>query len=133
MTESAPPRESPVPAAAGPEPAEDVVPEGLIAEFSSLTTPYCWVITEDPVAGYDGAEPSAVGAFGPDGADPADRCEALEAGRFFRLAGRDGGVLAIGRIYDPSGDSEQAPLADFGRRGAAHIEYRAEGRWQRPG
>ncbi|HXL94974.1 MAG TPA: hypothetical protein VN969_39105 [Streptosporangiaceae bacterium] len=39
----------------------DEVPDSLISEFSSLTTPYCRVITEDAVAGYDGAEPSAVG------------------------------------------------------------------------
>ena len=39
----------------------DEVPAALVAEFSSLTTPYCWVITEDAVAGYDGAAPSAVG------------------------------------------------------------------------
>jgi len=43
------------------------VPAGMAAEFSSLTTPYCWVVTEDLVAGYDGAEPSAVG-----GARPAE-------------------------------------------------------------
>ena len=32
----------------------DVVPDSMVAEFSSLTTPYCWVIIEDAVAGYDG-------------------------------------------------------------------------------
>ena len=41
------------------------VPDSLVVEFSSLTTPYCWVITEDSVAGYDGAAPSAVGKSGP--------------------------------------------------------------------
>ena len=45
----------------------DEVPDSLVADFSSLTTPYCWVITEDAVAGYDGAEPSSVGKFGPGG------------------------------------------------------------------
>src|SRR5690349_24946584 len=43
----------------------DEVPDSMVADFSSLTTPYCWVITEDAVAGYDGAEPSAVGKSGP--------------------------------------------------------------------
>jgi len=38
----------------------DEVPESLISEFASLTTPYCWVIVEDVLTGYDGAEPSAV-------------------------------------------------------------------------
>jgi hypothetical protein len=33
------------------------VPDSLVSDFSSLTTPYCWGITEDAVAGYDGAEP----------------------------------------------------------------------------
>ncbi len=135
MTDQAPPQDSFDPAAAGGMQAEDEVPADLVAEFTSLTTPYCWVITEDPVAGYDGAEPSVVGVFGPDHAVPADRCEALGAGRFFRLAGQDGTVLAVGRIYDPSGDSELAPLGDFAQAGrdAAHIEYRTEGSWQRAG
>jgi hypothetical protein len=39
----------------GPEElAADEVPDALVSEFSSLTTPYCWVIIEDAVAGYDG-------------------------------------------------------------------------------
>jgi hypothetical protein len=42
----------------------DEVPSSLVSEFSSLTTPYCWVITEDAVAAYDGAAPSAVGKSG---------------------------------------------------------------------
>jgi hypothetical protein len=63
----------------------DEVPDSLISEFSSLTTPYCWVITEDAVAGYDGAEPSAVGKSGPGQAVAGDVAEALAAGRFFRL------------------------------------------------
>src|SRR5258707_1873420 len=29
------------------------VPDSLVSDFSSLTTPYCWVITEDAVAGSD--------------------------------------------------------------------------------
>jgi len=108
------------------------VPDALVSEFSSLSTPYCWVITEDLVAGYDGAEPSAVGKSGPDQAEPADVCEALTAGKFFRLAGPGGAGLAIGRLYDPSGDSERAPLGDFGTKnwGATTIEYRLEGQWQ---
>src|SRR6516164_96253 len=107
----------------------DEVPAELIAEFSSLTTPYCWVITEDAVAGYDGAEPSAVGKSGPDAAVPADVTEALTAGRFFRLVDGQGRELAIGRLYDPSGQSELAPLDDFGRQnlGALNIEFRADG------
>ena len=40
--------------------------------------------------------------------------------------------LAIGRLYDPSGESELAPLDDFGRQnlGARSIEFRSEGDWQ---
>lgn len=108
------------------------VPDALVSEFSSLTTPYCWVITEDPGAGYDGAEPSAVGKSGPERAEAADIHEALTAGKFFRLTGQDGTGLAIGRLYDPSGDSDRAPLEDFGRKnlGASTIEYRHEGQWQ---
>jgi len=110
----------------------DEVPDALVAEFSSLTTPYCWVITEDVVAGYDGAEPSAVGKFGPDQAVADDVAEALTAGRFFRLVDGKTRELAIGRLYDPSGENELAPLDDFGRRnlGALNIEFRSEGDWR---
>jgi hypothetical protein len=110
----------------------DEVPDSLIAEFSSLTTPYCWVITEDAVAGYDGAQPSAVGKSGPDQAVSGDVTEALAAGRFFRLVDGTGRELAIGRLYDPSGENELAPLDNFGRQNlsALNIEFRAEGGWQ---
>ncbi len=110
----------------------DEVPDSMVSEFSSLTTPYCWVITEDAVAGYDGAEPSAVGKSGPDEAVAGDVAEALAAGRFFRLVDGKGGELAIGRLYDPSGENELAPLDDFGRQnlGALNIEFRSEGDWQ---
>jgi hypothetical protein len=119
-----------VPGDAGLETSE--VPDELVAEFSSLTTPYCWVITEDLVARYDGEEPSAVGKSGPEDAVAEDVREALGSGRFFRLADDDGDALAIGRLYDPSGDNERAPLDDFGREswGATRIEYRADGEWQ---
>ena len=110
----------------------DAVPDSLVSDFSSLTTPYCWVITEDAVAGYDGAEPSAVGKSGPGQAVAQDITEALTAGRFFRLVDGDGHELAIGRHYDPSGQNELAPLDDFGRQdlGALNIEFRAEGGWR---
>jgi hypothetical protein len=110
----------------------DAVPDSLISEYSSLTTPYCWVITEDAVAGYDGAEPSAVGKSGPDEALAGDVAEALAAGRFFRLVDGKGRELAIGRLYDPSGENELAPLDGFGRQnlGALNIEFRAEGDWR---
>jgi hypothetical protein len=109
----------------------ETVPDGMTAEFSSLTTPYCWVVTEDLVAGYDGAEPSAVGKFGPAGATPADVFEALTAGRWFRLSCADG-ALAVGRAYDPSGDNERAPLDDIEQPtwGATVIEYRQTGQWE---
>jgi len=124
------------PVAAGLAPPDeletDEVPDSLISEFASLTTPYCWVITEDAVAGYDGAEPSAVGKSGPGQAVAEDVAEALTAGRFFRLVDGKGNELAVGRLYDPSGDNELAPLDDFGRQnlGALNIEFRAEGDWQ---
>jgi hypothetical protein len=110
----------------------DEVPDSMVSEFSSLTTPYCWVITEDAVAGYDGAEPSAVGKSGPGQAVAGDVAEALTAGRFFRLVDGKGRELAIGRLYDPSGQNKLAPLDDFGRQnlGALNIEFRAEGDWQ---
>ena len=110
----------------------DEVPDSMVSAFSSLTTPYCWVITEDAVAGYDGAEPSAVGKSGPGHAVAADVAEALSAGRFFRLVDGKGRELAVGRLYDPSGRSELAPLDDFGRQnlGALNIEFRTEGDWQ---
>ena len=110
----------------------DEVPDELISEFSSLTTPYCWVITEDLIARYDGAEPSAVGKSGPDQAVAEDVREALTAGRFFRLADDRGRAYAIGRLYDPSGENEHAPLDDFGRAtwDAGRIEYRVDGQWQ---
>jgi hypothetical protein len=110
----------------------DEVPDSLVSEFSSLTTPYCWVIIEDAVAGYDGAEPSSVGKSGPVQAVAEDVAEALGAGRFFRLVDGQGRELAIGRLYDPSGENELAPLEDFGRENldALNIEFRAEGDWQ---
>ena len=110
----------------------DAVPDSLVSDFSSLTVPYCWVIVEDAVAGYDGAEPSTVGKSGPGQAVDGDVTEALTAGRFFRLVDGQGGELAIGRLYDPSGQNELAPLDDFGRPslGALNIEFRAEGDWQ---
>ena len=128
------PRSEPVGAGLAPvdELETDEVPDSLVADFSSLTTPYCWVITEDAVAGYDGAEPSAVGKSGPDRAVAEDVSEALTSGRFFRLVDRKGRGLAIGRLYDPSGEGELAPLDEFGRQnlGAQTIEFRAEGGWQ---
>jgi hypothetical protein len=131
------PRElHPEPVAAGlaqlEELATDEVPDSLVSEFSSLTTPYCWVIIEDAVAGYDGAAPSAVGKSGPGDAAAGDVTEALNAGRFFRLVDRKRRELAVGRLYDPSGENELAPLDDFGRQnlGARNIEFRAEGGWQ---
>jgi hypothetical protein len=126
----------PDPVAAGLTPLDeletDEVPDSLISEFSSLTTPYCWVIIEDAVAGYDGAEPSAVGKSGPGQAVAEDVAEALAAGRFFRLTDGKGRELAIGRLYDPSGENELAPLDNFGRHdlGALNIEFRAEGDWR---
>jgi hypothetical protein len=125
----------PEPVAAGlarPEELEtDEVPDSLVSDFSSLTTPYCWVITEDTAAGYDGAAPSVVGKSGPGQAVAADVTEALSAGRFFRLVDENGHELAIGRLYDPSGQNKLAPLDDFGRQnlGALNIEFRAQGDW----
>jgi hypothetical protein len=131
------PRElRPEPVAAGLVPPQeletDEVPASLVSDFSSLTTPYCWVITEDAVAGYDGAAPSAVGKSGPGHAVAGDVTETLHAGRFFRLVDAKGRGLAIGRLYDPSGQNELAPLNDFGRQnlGALNIEFRAEGGWR---
>jgi len=124
------------PVTAGLAPPDELetneVPDSLVSEFASLTTPYCWVIIEDTVAGYDGAEPSAVGKSGPGEAVAGDITETLTAGRFFRLVDGRGRELAIGRLYDPSGTNELAPLEDFGRPnlGALNIEFRAEGDWQ---
>ena len=128
------PRSEPVAAGLAPldELETDEIPDSMVSDFSSLTTPYCWVITEDTVAGYDGAEPSAVGKSGPGQAVAEDVTEALTAGRFFRLVDAEGRELAIGRVYDPSGRNELAPLDDFGRQnlGALNIEFRAEGDWK---
>ena len=128
------PRSEPI--ASGLTPLEeletDEVPDSMVSDFSSLTTPYCWVIIEDSVVGYDGAEPSAVGKSGPGQAVAADITEALTAGRFFRLVDGKGRELVIGRLYDPSGQNELAPLDDYGRQnlGALNIEFRADGGWQ---
>jgi len=128
------PQQGPVVAGLAPleELETDEVPDSLVSEFSSLTMPYCWVITEDTVAGYDGAEPTAVGKSGPDDAVAGDVTEALTAGRFFRMVDGKGRELAVGRLYDPSGQNELAPLDDFGRQnlGALNIEFRAEGDWR---
>src|ERR1700734_2988215 len=112
------PRSEPVAAGLAPldELQTDEVPDSLVSEFSSLTTPYCWVIIEDAVAGYDGAEPSAVGKSGPAQAVAEDVAEALTAGRFFRLADGKGRGLAIGRLYDPSGEKDLAPLEHVRRQ-----------------
>ncbi|HEX9040604.1 MAG TPA: hypothetical protein VF838_06195 [Trebonia sp.] len=128
------PRSEPIAAGLAPPPEleTDAVPDSLVADFSSLTTPYCWVITEDAVAGYDGAAPSSVGKSGPGHAVAGDVTEALGAGRFFRLVDGKGRELVIGRLYDPSGQNALAPLDDFGRQklGALNIEFRVEGEWQ---
>jgi hypothetical protein len=110
----------------------ETVPDSMAAEFSSLTTPYCWVITEDLVAGYDGAVPSAVGAYGPPEAGLGDVREALTSGRWFRVVSHGDEARAVGRIYDPSGDSPHAPLDEIGVEtwGATRIEYRQGGRWE---
>ena len=52
--------------------------------------------------------------------------------RFFRRVDGQGRGLAIGRLYDPSGQNELAPLDDFGRQNLAalNIDFRAEGGWQ---
>ena len=124
------------PLAAGLSPVDELEtdegPDSLVSDFSSLTTPYCWVITEHAVAGYDGAEPSAVGRSGPDEAVAEDVTEALTAGKFFRLVDGQGRELVVGRLYDPSGKNELAPLDDYGRAnlGALNIEFRTEGDWQ---
>ena len=113
----------------------ETVPAALVADDSSLTTPYCWVITEDLAAGYDGEQPSAVGRYGPAEAEAEDIREALTAGRWFRLADEAGAGLAIGRIYDPSGENERAPVDDL-RAGEettwkpSVIEYRLSGEWE---
>ena len=111
------PQSEPIAAGLAPPPEleTDEVPDSLVAEFSSLTTPYCWVIRS-----------------GPDRAVAEDVAEALTAGRFFRLVDGSGRGLAIGRLYDPSGKGELAPLDDFGRQnlGALNIEFRSEGDWQ---
>ena len=73
----------------------DEVPDSMVSEFSSLTTPYCWVITEDAAAGYDGAEPSVVGKSGPGQAVAGDVTEALTAGRFFRLVDGQGQITDV--------------------------------------
>jgi hypothetical protein len=57
-----------------------------------------------------------VGKSGPGQAVARDVTEALTAGRFFRLADGQGRELVIGRLYDPSGQNELAPLDDFGRQ-----------------
>jgi hypothetical protein len=115
------------------ETATETVPESMAAEFSSLTTAYCWVITEDLVAGYEGAAPSAVGTYGPPGSGLGDLHEALCSGRWFRLTSDDHQPRAVGRIYDPSGDNDRAPLDEIGMPawGATTIEYRQGGQWGR--
>ena len=110
----------------------ETVPDAMAAEFSSLTTPYCWVITEDLVAGDDGAVPSAVGTYGPPEAGLADLHEALRSGRWFRLVSDGDEARAVGRIYDPAGDNDHAPLDEAGVQtwGATTIEYRQGGQWE---
>jgi hypothetical protein len=115
-----------------PQTATETVPESMVDEFASLTTDYCWVITEDLLAGYDGAVPSAVGRYGPPEAGLGDLHEALLVGKWFRLVSESGDGYAVGRIYDPSGDNDRAPLADIGQEtwAAATIEYRQAGQWE---
>jgi hypothetical protein len=131
--EASPAGRGSAPAETGAVPAEtESVPEAMVAEFSSLTTAYCWVITEDLVAGYDGAVPSVVGTYGPPEAELSDLHEALCAGRWFRLAFGGGAACAVGRIYDPSGENDRAPLDELGLEtwGANAIEYRQGDQWE---
>jgi hypothetical protein len=131
--EASPAKRGAAPAGTGAVPAEtETVPEVMVAEFSSLTTAYSWVITEDLVAGYDGAVPSVVGKYGPPEAGLSDIHEALCAGRWFRLGHDGGAACAVGRIYDPSGKNDRAPLDEIGLEtwGANAIEYRQGGQWE---
>ena len=72
------------------------IPDSLVADFSSLTTPYCWVIIEDAVAGYDrgGAFVGRQGRARP-GRRRATSPRPSNAGRFFRLVDGKGRWLAI--------------------------------------
>ena len=122
-TELAPPLDS--------ELETDEVPESMVSDFSSLTTPYCWVITEDAVAGYDGAEPSAVGKSGPGQAVAGDVTEALTAGRFFRLVdGKAANWSSGGCTTRAAGTSSRRWTISAAEPGALNIEFRAEGGWQ---
>ena len=49
-----------------------------------------------------------------------------------RIRGKAAAQHLIGRLYEPSGVSELAPLADFGWRSldALSVELRTEGDWQ---
>src|ERR1022692_1750478 len=128
--EAAPTETGAAPTETGAAPTEtETVPEAMVAEFSSLTSAYCWVLTEDLVAGYDGAVPSVVGTYGPPEAGLSDLHEALCAGRWFRLASDGGAAYAVGRMYDPSGNNDRAPLDEVGLEtlGATAIEYRQGG------
>jgi hypothetical protein len=108
------------------------VPDSMVSEFSSLITPYRWVITEDAGAGYDGAEPSAVAKSGPG--------QAVAGGRHWGLAaGRSSGWPTDRAANWPSGAvrSERPERArrrwmiSGGRTlGALNIEFRGEGEWQ---
>lgn len=89
----------------------DEVPDSMVSEFSSLTTPYCWVITEDTAAGYDGAEPSAVGKSGPDQAVADDVTEALTMSVLLWLA------VSVTTDAGPAGrESGRPPAAQFASR-----------------
>jgi hypothetical protein len=67
------PRESrSEPVGAGLAPLDELetggVPDSMVSDFSSLTTPYCWVITEDAVAGsVPGTNPARSEADDPNG------------------------------------------------------------------
>lgn len=56
----------------------------------------------------------------------------LCSGKWFRLTGEGEQVRALGRIYDPTGDNDRAPLSEIGAGdwGATKIEYRQSGRWE---
>ena len=109
------PRSEPVVVGLAPQDVleTDEVPDSMVSEFSSLTTPYCWVIAEDAAAGYDGPSRPQSASPGLAGQSPTRQCCP------------EGGPTAPRR----SGQSDH-PAELFRRPGLART---AELGWRQPG
>lgn len=101
-----------------------------------MSSDYAWTITKDhdpDAEAPPGTNLNALGVQGPFDAPQRLLDRVLAEGKAFRIRDSDGNVYYTGKIIDPKGENEMAPLDDFGHpnAGASDIQYRNEaGEWE---